>query len=402
MRVLRITHSSLTPALRQRERALTRRYPDVDLEVITPERWREAEVEVEATADDLFPVRTARTYLSKHIQLFAYDPRPIIAALREHKPHLVDLSHEPYSVACAEALTLCNWFAPQAPVVMHTNQNIYHRYPPPFNWFEQRAFRRVAAAYACSETVREVLRAKGFRKPAPIISYGVDPEAFHPSTVIRERSSKGPTIGFVGRMLPGKGLNVLAEALDKLSAEAWQLLVVGDGSERVEFEQRLATSGLLGRAHFTGAIRFDLVPEYFKKLDVLVIPTQTTQRIREQFGRVIVEAMASGIPVIGSTCGAIPEVIGDAGLIFPEGDADALAGALRRLLSDGPLRERLALAGRKRVEQLYSWERVADQTYELFQQVLRANEAPALKRSYANASLVTLSAVMMHVFDLMV
>ena len=402
MRVLRIAHSSLTPALRQRERALVRRYPDVDLQVVTTQRWREAEMEVEATADELFPVRTARTHLSKHIQLFAYDPWPIIAALREHKPHLVDLSHEPYSVACAEALTLCNWFAPQAPIVMHTNQNICHKYPPPFNWLEQRAFRRIAAAYACSETVREVLRAKGFHKPVPIISYGVDTESFRPRTAIRERFDKGPTIGFVGRMLPGKGLNVLAEALDRLGAETWQLFVVGDGSERAGFEQRLAASGLLNRAQFTGAISFDLVPEYFKHLDVLVIPTQTTKRIREQFGRVIVEAMASGIPVIGSTCGAIPEVIGDAGLVFPEGDADALAGALRQLLSDRGLRERLARAGRERVEQLYSWERVADQTYELFQQVLRTKVAPALRRSLANAPLVTLGAVMMQVFDLLV
>ena len=77
MRVLRIAHSSLTPELRQRERALARRYPDVQLELVTTERWREAEIEVDATPDDLFPVRTARSYLSKHIQLFAYDPRPI-------------------------------------------------------------------------------------------------------------------------------------------------------------------------------------------------------------------------------------------------------------------------------------------------------------------------------------
>lgn len=402
MRVLRITHSSLTPALRQRERALTRCYPDVDLQVITPERWREAEVEVQATTDDLFPVRTARTYLSKHIQLFAYDPRPIIAALREHKPDLVDVSHEPYSVACAETLALCDWFAPHLPIVMHTNQNIFRNYPPPFNWLEQRAFRRIAAAYACSETVREVLRAKGFKKPAPVITYGVDTEAFRPRAAVKDLSDRGLTIGFVGRMLPGKGLNVLAEALDKLHAESWQLLVVGDGSERLEFEQRLAASGLLNRAQFTGAIRFDLVPEHFKNLDMLVIPTQTTKRIREQFGRVIVEAMASGIPVIGSTCGAIPEVIGDAGLVFPEGDAEALAGSLRRLLSDSDLREQLARAGRKRVEEHYSWERVADQTYELFQQVLRTKEAPVLKRSLSSAPLATLGAVMMHVFDLLV
>ena len=101
MRVLRIAHSSLTPALRQRERAFARRYPDIDLEVVTTERWLEAEMVVEASGDDLFPVRTARTYLSKHIQLFAYDPRPIIKALREHRPHLIDMGHEPYSVAGA-------------------------------------------------------------------------------------------------------------------------------------------------------------------------------------------------------------------------------------------------------------------------------------------------------------
>jgi glycosyltransferase involved in cell wall biosynthesis len=368
---LRIAHSSLTPALRQRERALARLYPDVDLEVLTTKRWREAEMDVEATGDDLFPVLTARTHLSKHIQLFAYDPRPIVKALRRHRPHLIDLGHEPYSVACAEVLTLCNWFAPRTPIVMQTNQNILHNYPPPFNWLEQRAFRRVAAAYACSETVCEVLRAKGFDKPAPIVTFGVDTEAFRPPAGGLKRSSGPLTIGFVGRMLPGKGLNVLADALATMSTEAWRLLVVGDGSEREGFEQRLSESGLCERADFTGAINFALVPEYFHQIDVLVIPTETTKRIREQFGRVIVEAMASGVPVIGSTCGAIPEVIGDAGMVFPEGDAGALAAALRQTLSNEALRKRMSKEGLARVEQ-YTWERVAETTYELYQQVMRS------------------------------
>lgn len=371
MRVLRIAHSSLTPALRQRERALARCYPDVDLEVLTTERWREAEMEVEALPDDLFPVTTARTYLSKHIQLFAYDPRPIVRALRRHRPHLVDLSHEPYSVACAEVLTLLGIFAPKTPVVMHVNQNIYHRYPQPFSWLEQRAFRRVSAAYVCSETVSEVLRAKGFDKPTPLITYGVSLKDFRPRADARETSARKLTIGFVGRMLPGKGLGVLAEALARLGGEDWQVLLVGDGSEREGFERQLKEHGLLERTRFTGAINYDLVPEYFLQMDVLVIPTETTKRIREQFGRVIVEAMASGVPVIGSTCGAIPEVIGDAGLVFPEGDPDALANALRRTLADQKLRERLARAGRARVEQEYSWDRVAQQTYELYQRVLK-------------------------------
>lgn len=401
MRVLRIAHSSLTPALRQRERAFARRYPEVKLEVVTTERWKEAEQYVEALPDDLFPVSTARSYFSKHIQLFAYDPRPIIKAIRRHKPDVIDLSHEPYSIAGAEVLTLCNWFAPKTPIVMQTNQNILHNYPPPFNWLEQRAFRRVDAAYACSETVCEVLRAKGFEKPSPIVTFGVDTTAFRPRAD-RWRRSDGPlTIGFIGRMLPGKGLNVLASALARMSGDSWRLLVVGEGPEREGFERQLKAAGLRDRAEFTGAIDFALVPEYFHQLDLMVIPTETTERIREQFGRVIVEAMASGVPVIGSTCGAIPEVIGEAGLVFPEGDADALATGLRQLLSDEALRERLAQAGLARVGR-YSWERVAEKTYELYCQVLTKSEKTAMTHRFATAQSVTFGCAMLSILEMFI
>lgn len=371
MRVLRIAHSSLTPALRHRERAMASLYPDIELEVVTTTSWREAEMEVQATADDLFPVRTARPYLSRHIQLFAYDPRPIIKAMREHQPHLIDLGHEPYSVACAELLTLCKWFAPGVPIIIQVNQNINHKYPPPFNWLEQRAYRRVVAAFACSDTVVEVLRAKGFDKPAPIVPFGVNTEAFRPAESSTRKQGEPLTIGFVGRLLPGKGLNVLADALSQLKSMPWKLLVVGDGPVREEFEEKLREGGMRDRTEFTGAISFDQVPPLFHKMDLMVLPTETTKRIREQFGRVLVEAMASGVPVVGSTCGAIPEVIGDAGLVFREGDSEALASALKRMLSDEGLRAQLVAAGLSRVED-YSWDRVAEKTYDLYKQVMRS------------------------------
>ncbi|HEY5839418.1 MAG TPA: glycosyltransferase family 4 protein [Pyrinomonadaceae bacterium] len=370
MRVLRIAHASLTPRLRERERALARCYPDVQLEVVTTERWREAEVDVEATDDDLFPVRKARSHFSRHIQLFAYDPRPIIGALRQFQPDVIDLNAEPYSVQCAEVLTLRNWFAPRVPVVMGTSQNIFHRYPPPFNLLERRGLKQVSAAYGCSESVRELLIAKGFRRTIRVIPFGVNLTEYNfRDRLVRE--SKTLTIGFVGRMLPGKGLNILAKALERISSDDWKLLAVGNGPEREPFTQRLKELNLIQRAQFTGAVSYEKMPPYFQEIDLLVVPTQTTARIREQFGRVIVEAMASGVPVIGSTCGAIPEVMGDAGVVFPEGDAEALATAIQRLLTGEDLRRGLARAGRERVEQHYSWERVASQMYELFHEVLR-------------------------------
>jgi glycosyltransferase involved in cell wall biosynthesis len=380
MRVLRIAHASLTPALRSRERALVREYSDIDLEVVTTSRWREAEVDVEAVGDDLFPVIKARPCFSRHIQLFAYEPRPIIAALQRHRPDLIELNHEPYSIACAEVLTLCSWYAPQAPIVMQTCQNIFHRYPPPFNWLERRALRRIAAAHVCSETVREVLQAKGFKKPIAIVPFGVDIEAFSRGQRLSREVKATPTIGFVGRMLPGKGLNVLADSLMQLASEPWNVLLVGDGPERKMFESKLGAGGLLKRAHFAGAISYEQVPHLYQQMDLLVVPTQTTDRVREQFGRVLVEAMASGLPVIGSTCGAIPEVISNAGLVVPEGDSMALASAIKRLLLEPALRQELVCAGRRRVLQHYSWERVADKMHELFWQVLRNQQTKAVNR----------------------
>ena len=378
MRVLRIAHASLTPRLRERERALARRYTDVNLEVVTTDRWREAEVEVEATDDDLFPVRKARPLLSKHLQLFAYDPRPIISSLRRHRPDLIDLNAEPYSVVCAEVLTLRNWLAPGVPVVLGTCQNIFHRYPPPFNLLERRGLRQAAAAYGCSETVRELLIEKGFRKTIRVIPFGVNVNEY---TVRSPRSANGTlTIGFAGRMLPAKGLDILAQALSTIAGEPWKLLVVGDGPERESFQRTLTELNLADRTQLTGAVKYDQMAQLFQKMDVLILPTQTTKRIREQFGRVLIEAMASGVPVIGSTCGAIPEVIGDAGLVVPEGDAGALAGAIKRLLADESLRQQFARAGRQRVERHYSWDRVATQMYELFRDVLRPEAVRDLSR----------------------
>ena len=217
LRVLRIAHASLTPALRERERALAKECADIDLEVLTTTRWREAGVDVYATADDLFQVSPARACLSNHIQLFAYDPRPVVRALRRHRPHLIDLNHEPYSIACAEILALADWLLPGVPVVMQVAQNILRQYPPPVNWLQNRALRRIAAAYACSEGAREVLHAKGFQKPISIIPFGVNTETFRPGT--RRRKGATLTIGFVGRMLPGKGLGVLADALTNLALD---------------------------------------------------------------------------------------------------------------------------------------------------------------------------------------
>jgi glycosyltransferase involved in cell wall biosynthesis len=173
-------------------------------------------------------------------------------------------------------------------------------------------------------------------------------------------------IGFVGRVVPEKGVDVLVDALAPLDA---RLLVVGDGAARPALEARTARWAA-GKAFFVGASADTDVPHHLACMTALVLPSRTTATWTEQFGHVLIEAMAAGVPVIGSSSGAIPEVIGDAGLIFPEGDARALRGEIVRLLDHPGLRADLGARGRARVNELYTNERVAREQRAIYQRLV--------------------------------
>ena len=148
--------------------------------------------------------------------------------------------------------------------------------------------------------------------------------------------------------MPQKGLFVLLEAVARLTEDV-RVMVVGSGPLKVELLKKAQALRLDGRLELHEGVPHPEVPQYLQQMTVLVLPSLTTPTWKEQFGHVLIEAMASGVPVIGSDSGAIPEVIGDAGLVVPEGDVEALAEALRRLVSTPGLRTDLASRGRGRV-----------------------------------------------------
>ena len=130
--------------------------------------------------------------------------------------------------------------------------------------------------------------------------------------------------------------------------------------------------GLVGRVAFAGKIPTAQMPEFYHRLDVLVLPSRTRPNWKEQFGRVLVEAMACGVPVIGSDSGEIPHVAGDAGLIFTEGQVDALRACLAKLVDKPELRANLGRQGRERVLAHYTQAQMADRTYQVYRSMLRA------------------------------
>jgi len=207
---------------------------------------------------------------------------------------------------------------------------------------------------------------------AVIPQFGVDPDLYRPADASPERPF---TAGYLGRLVEQKGPALLLEALAGLDGD-WRLLLVGAGPQRDRLEGRAAAPDLAGRVSFASAVPSTAVPGVLAGLDVLVLPSLTRRNWKEQFGRVLVEAMACRIAVIGSDSGEIPNVIGDAGLVFPEGDVAALRACLGRLMSDPGERRRLGALGRERVLANYTQARVADQTYRVYQELASRARCP--------------------------
>jgi glycosyltransferase involved in cell wall biosynthesis len=177
----------------------------------------------------------------------------------------------------------------------------------------------------------------------------------------------------VGRLVEEKGIEILLHAVRKLQGP-WMLQILGDGPDRKRLEQMAQWLGVAPRVTFDQKMPSSHLPNYFSGLDVLVLPSLSRSNWKEQFGRVLIEAMACDVITVGAESGAIPEVIGEAGLTFPEGDVDALHDRLQRLLEDTGLRQELRQKGHKRVTENYTQAAIARHTIEVYRQVLGQTE----------------------------
>lgn len=253
---------------------------------------------------------------------------------------------------CISTWQWVRWASSQGiPSAILSCQNIDRPLPLPFRLLESQTLRSVQGGWFLNKEAERRARARGFAGVGEVIPLAVDPSDFpllQPGAFQgdrRERGSDAPcTVGFVGRLVPEKGVGLLIEACARTGDS---LLVVGDGPERGRLEREAAQRGV--RAEWHGEVASDRIPPLYARMDVLALPSLQTPRWKEQFGRVLIEAMAAGVPVIGSDSGEIPRVIADAGLLHPPGDFEALAAGLLRLRAETGLRESLIQKGLERV-----------------------------------------------------
>ncbi|MCA1961093.1 MAG: glycosyltransferase family 4 protein [Desulfomonile sp.] len=218
-------------------------------------------------------------------------------------------------------------------------------------------WRRSAGVVANSDGLKALVQQSAPHQPVLVIPNGVDVVRFRPP----ETRGEDPAvrIGFVGRLVHQKGVDVLMQAVALLEPELpFVIDIVGDGAERQELRSLAANLGVEDRVRFLGWKAGEELPELYRRMDAFVLPSRD-----EGMPNVVLEAMASGLPVVATRVAGTEELVcdGKTGLIVPPEDHQALAAALRRTITDGTARTAMGAAGRRLVEARYTWRRVAEE-----------------------------------------
>lgn len=368
--LLVVSHPAVLPVNQLVYAELARR--GFRVELVVPDRWRHeyadrpfAAVPLPELAGSFHP---RRVWLAGHPQRHAYRANPV-AVIRRLRPQAVFCEQEPFSVPAAQWGLAAH--ALGIPFGVQMDENLNRPLPVPARIIRAAVLPRAAFVAARSAAAARLAAAWGARGDVRLVPHHV------PGWPWPERKAhRSFTIGYAGRLVPEKGLDTLVAAVRRLRSPV-ELLVAGDGPLRGWLEA--ADLGEATLRVIRGTDHAEMASLY-AEMDVLVLPSRTTPGWAEQFGRVLVEALWCGTPLVGSDSGEIPWVIETTGggLVFPEGDDEELADRLGQLRRDPGLRDTLARRGRARSVELFSVEAVADRMEEVLRDVagLRRPQRP--------------------------
>lgn len=373
MRILIIDKTAVLEASHERYEKIAA-YPDVELAVLSPVRWTEhmRDVEAQRSSHPDYTIYLGKTFWTGSYSRGFYTTG-LKKALREFKPDIIQLLEEPWSLFAGQTVRAARRIAPDAQVLFYTWENIYRertycsKLDPLHRRIEASVFANCRSGVCATHLAAEVLRKRGYHGKTPVIPYGINASFLLGPDQIEERIARPvgspPRIGYVGRLLKMKGVDILIRALPLVEGT---LVVLGSGEAERDLKSMARDIGVQDRIEWVRAVPPDEVVSHISALDALVLPSRTTATWAEQLGRVLLEAMACGVPVIVSSSGSIPEVAGEEGLIFPEGDSEALAESVAKLLGDDSLRQEKVRRGHEKVRIRYTWDRFAADLVEHF------------------------------------
>ncbi|HUL48385.1 MAG TPA: glycosyltransferase [Gemmatimonadales bacterium] len=364
-RVVVISHVYLDPARRGKLHALAARDVDVTVGVphrsIDPALHRAVEARWERQGGiETFPI-AARRYTS--VETLRFGRRELRALLRDKRPDLVQIEEEPETGVAAQIARGARRAG--IPAVLFLERNLERSSSWRAHLRRNATLDRVRGVITGGAAAAELLRQERPGLPITVIPQLGVAVATNPEHAYHE----GLAIGYIGRLVPEKGLDTLLHALAENRAERWHLTVAGEGPEREGLEHLAGELRLSARIRWMGALPSDRVSHLWPDLDVLVLPSRATREWREPTGQALMEAMAHEVAVVGTASGVIPEIIGESGIVVPPNDPGALAAALRAM-ADQTRRQPLARAARARVMERFSDDAIAERTIRFWGEVL--------------------------------
>lgn len=376
MRVLIISHAYIAPENRHKI-TLLGQYDDLEIGVLFPSRWeamgRPLHYFVQSEDTKQHWTFTCPVVSCGDGAKYFYDPSCLWGNISQFRPDIIHIEEEPWSRVCLEMAIVSRLL--KSKLTFFSWENLDLPLSPFQKKIRQFVFYSSSAALAGSSEAKNCLENNGFKKEIQVIpQFGADIEKFYPlspesRTNQREKLGiEGFVVGFVGRFVEEKGIGVLLRAVAELlkTNKDTKLLLVSTTIFPKELQDMSRDLGVSDCLVVADGLDHSRLVGYVQSMDCLVLPSLTTPTWKEQFGRVLTEAMACAVPVIGSSSGAIPEVIGDAGLTFKEGVADDLADQINKYYQDEDLRERMGQAGLERVKRAYSFNAVTEESREFF------------------------------------
>ena len=376
MKILVVDHNAIDPTHRSLYDALGK-FPDVELQLVVPSKWFDNYQTLsyhEQKSSSNYPIRASRVLFSRRTHRMVYLSLPSI--IKKFQPDIFYINAEPENFQTLHAALLHRKFK-CGKFVFSSWRNIDYSetgFPYKFKSLHAYAERTVLhEAQHCivfNQTAKNIFEKIGFSNVnmiPPAIDIALFQKIPH-EQLVSPIKRNGFVIGFFGRFQREKGVATLLEAVSLLPFN-FTLALVGDGSEKKEWQELSKKLNVAKKILWISPVHRLQIPKYLNSMDVVVLPSLTGKFWKEQFGRVLVEAMACQVPVIGSDSGEIPSVVGDAGLIFHEHDASELRSKLQLLFDNMQLKNELTQKGTERVKQYYTVDVVANQHHSLFLQL---------------------------------
>ena len=365
-RVLIVSHAYVVAINQQKVEAISKN-PDLEVTLLAPSSWKAPlrDTQLEKTSDPNYLIKSFPPISSGNNDRFFFSPLKVLKLIRDFDPDIIQVEEEPWSLSLFEFMVIGKLLKKK--VIFFTWENLYRRHRPWHQLIEKINLRLADWAIAGNSEAKEILQKRGFKKPITILpQLGVDPEVFKKRGVDNLKKKLGLrsfVIGNFARLEEQKGIRTILDAFKKIKDQNTSLLFVGSGPLLNEIQQLASEDP---RIVAPGVVNHSDMPSYFSLLDVFILASETTPVWKEQFGHVLIEAMAAGVPIVGSNSGAIPEVVGEAGLIFKEKDSEDLREKLEELITNKKLWQELSKKGLERVKNNYTQEKIASKTWEIY------------------------------------